>query len=342
MSEVVTIHQPRTDLALPQNGNHPITAYLAGLSPGSRPGQLSAIACAVAVMQYNARLGDLSEAERAEIREQVIWTFRWHDLRHEHVCLLRSRLQAHYRFSTANKVLACARSLLKTCWRLGLMTNEEMTRAADVRAIRGSAPPAGRDIGYEEVVLMMKTCADGTPQGVRDASMFATGYHAAPRIAEVANLKLGDFDPETGALVIRSGKGGKQRTVYLSGGALEAMTDWLEVRGDQPGSIFLQIRKDGLLKPEGLSTWSIAKRLDRRREQAGLDHLTWHDFRRTLAGDLIDDGDLAGAQLTLGHSSPAITMKYSRRDLRIVESVLAKRQTPYFRANGRPKDPENN
>ena len=49
----------------------------------------------------------------------------------------------------------------------------------------------------------------------------------------------------------------------------------------------------------------------------------------TLAGDLIDQGDLAGAQLTLGHSSPNVTMRYSRREMKIVQDVLSKRLTPY-------------
>ena len=64
---------------------------------------------------------------------------------------------------------------------------------------------------------------------------------------------------------------------------------------------------------------------------AGIDQLAWHDWRRTLAGDLIDQGDLAGAQLTLGHSSPGVTMRYSRREMKIVQDVLSKRLTPYVR-----------
>ncbi len=62
---------------------------------------------------------------------------------------------------------------------------------------------------------------------------------------------------------------------------------------------------------------------------SGIDQLTWHDWRRTLAGDLIDQGDLAGAQLTLGHSSPTVTMRYMRREMKIVQHVLSKRRTPY-------------
>ena len=62
---------------------------------------------------------------------------------------------------------------------------------------------------------------------------------------------------------------------------------------------------------------------------AGIDQLTWHVWRRTLAGDLIDQGDLAGAQLTLGHSCPSVTMRYSRREVKIVQDVLGKRLIPY-------------
>jgi integrase len=336
MSEQVKVIEARAEpefaLVIPRDGDQPINVYLASLSPGSRIGQLTAICTALAVMQYDKPLGDLEPEERRTIRVEGIWRFRWWDLRNQHVAALRARLQALYHYSTANKTLAVVRSLLKTCWRLELVDHETMARATDVRSVAGSdsSTVPGRDVSYEEVVLLMRACADGTPQGVRDAALFAVGYHCAPRIAEVAALKLADLNPESGALLIQNGKGNKARTVYLSGGALQAMADWLAIRGDQPGPLFSRIRKDGLLLRGGLSTWSIAKRLERRRLQAGLEALTWHDWRRTLAGDLIDDGDLAGAQLVLGHSSPSITMRYSRRDLKIVESVLSKRRTPYI------------
>jgi integrase len=223
-----------------------------------------------------------------------------------------------------------------------------MARACDVKPIKGNSPPAGRDISFEEIVLLMKGCAeDDSPAGVRDAALFAVGYHCAPRIAEVANLDLEDYNQETGELVIRRGKGGKTRTVFVSGGAQQGLDDWIEIRGPESGALFLPIRKDGLIRhvrqngrgseAGRMSTWSISKRLEKRRLEAGLDPLTWHDYRRSLAGDLIDQGDLAGAQLCLGHSSPAVTMRYSRRDLKIVQDVLSKRMTPYIQRRKEPK-----
>jgi integrase len=43
---------------------------------------------------------------------------------------------------------------------------------------------------------------------------------------------------------------------------------------------------------------------------AGLAHLSWHDFRRTYIGDLINKYDLVTAQKIIGHSSTSITAKY--------------------------------
>ena len=46
--------------------------------------------------------------------------------------------------------------------------------------------------------------------------------------------------------------------------------------------------------------------------QAGLEHLSWHDFRRTYISDLINQYDLVTAQKIVGHSSTNITAKYDR------------------------------
>ena len=47
-------------------------------------------------------------------------------------------------------------------------------------------------------------------------------YGAGLRRAEVVALELSDYDPETGALIVR-GKGNKERIAYIDDGAAEAM-----------------------------------------------------------------------------------------------------------------------
>jgi integrase/recombinase XerD len=60
--------------------------------------------------------------------------------------------------------------------------------------------------------------------------------------------------------------------------------------------------------------------------------LTWHDFRRTFAGNLLDAGiDLATVQVLMGHSSPVTTSTYDRRGERVRRKAVQKLFAPYTR-----------
>lgn len=54
--------------------------------------------------------------------------------------------------------------------------------------------------------------------------------YAGPRISEALQIKLTDLSFETKELVIRRGKGGKQRTVYLNTKIVNAIREYLKVR----------------------------------------------------------------------------------------------------------------
>ena len=119
------------------------------------------------------------------------------------------------------------------------------------------------------------------------------------------------------------GKGNKERPVkpVLVGDAAQYLHEWLLLRGTAKGALFCYItrpskssgakgvisRKDAHLTPDAL-----VKILEKRRLQAELEHLSWHDFRRTYISDLINQYDLVTAQKIIGHSSTSITAKYDR------------------------------
>jgi site-specific recombinase XerC len=68
-----------------------------------------------------------------------------------------------------------------------------------------------------------------------------------------------------GSLNVLHGKSYKQRVVYLAGGAAAAMADWLTLRDDGPGALFLPVDKGGMItferdgEPASISSQAIYK-----------------------------------------------------------------------------------
>jgi len=195
-------------------------------------------------------------------------------------------LAAKYAPATTNQALAALRGVLKECWRLEVMSAEDYQRAADLPPAKGEQIPAGREVTK----------------------------------AEVVSLAREDFNPETGTLRVLHGKGGKQRIVYVTNGAIAALKAWLEVRGDRNGPLLCRVTKAGAivldadLAPAPITPQAARDALERVRVAAGVAAFAPHDLRRTYAGDLLDDGaDLASVQALMGHSSPTTTARYDRR-----------------------------
>jgi integrase len=110
------------------------------------------------------------------------------------------------------------------------------------------------------------------------------------RRAEVVALDLSDYDPTTGALTVRSGKGRKDRIVYAPEGARSALDDWIAVRGNAAGPLFYGLVKGGGLVVRRLAAQAVAVICASRAEEAGVVPFTPHDMRRTFISGLLDAG----------------------------------------------------
>jgi site-specific recombinase XerD len=93
------------------------------------------------------------------------------------------------------------------------------------------------------------------------------------------------------AIGLIRGKGDVVRLAYVFEGAA-ALGDWLAWRGPAPGPLFCPVLKSGAIQQgRELTTEALGQLLAKRARQAGLDKpLTWHDFRRTFAGNLLEAG----------------------------------------------------
>ena len=213
--------------------------------------------------------------------------------------------------------------------------SQKAARVATVQDVKGERPPRGRHLAAGELAAILKACEiDPTPAGRRDTALFALAWACGLRRDELAGLTLADLKPtgeNEGDLTIR-GKGNKTRAAYIYNGAFAALADWLAARGQEPGALFVTITKAGTITGAKLSGEALRKILNKRSSQAGAEALTWHDFRRTFAGNLLDAGsDLATVQKLMGHSSPTTTSSYDRRPESARRNAVKSLFVPYKR-----------
>lgn len=312
-------------VASPPNAQNPALVYLAGLSVGSRRTMRQALNTIAALLTDD---------------QLDLVSLPWGVLRFQHTQAVRAALQEKYSPTTANKMLSALRRTLRVAWNLGSMSAEEYQRAVDLAPISGEreTAAAGRALTYGEWQALLGVCmADPTPAGARDGALFAILKVTGLRRAEVAALKLEDYDRGIGSIRI-DGKRRKVRSIpFEDSGALDALHDWLAVRGEAPGPLLRRIKKGGKVQLQGLTEQGIYHILLKRGQQAGLAHFTPHDLRRTFAGDLLDVGaDLSTVQKLMGHSDANTTARYDRRGERAKRSAVQKLHVPYQRRNRQP------
>ena len=297
---------------------NPAAVYLAGLSAGSRETMRGALNEIAAMLT-----GDAVDALGLD----------WCALRFQHTAAIRSKLAEQAAPATANKKLSAMRGVLKAAWRLGQMSAEDYTRAVDVGSVTGSRLPAGRALTAGEIAALLDSCAnDPTPSGARDGAILALLRAGGLRRAEVCSLDLADYHAETTALVVR-GKRNKERELPLSNGALDALADWLDVRGSGDGPLFPHIHRGGHLHPEQrLTPRAINSMLAKRAALAGVADLSPHDMRRTFVSDLLDAGaDISTVQKLAGHSNVTTTARYDRRGEAAKRKAVDLLHVPYHK-----------
>lgn len=287
----------RESLPAAQN---PAAVYLASLSPGSRRSVKTAL---------NLMAGFLTSG-RCDA-----FSLDWGALRFQHTAALRAALAEHYAPASANHRLSALRGVLKTAWNLGQIPSEEYHRATNLAPVRGESLPRGRALSAGELRMLFTVCAqDGSAAGARDAALLAILYGIGLRRSEAVALDWDDYETETGALTVQNGKGNKARIGYASPGAKGAIEKWMFLRGDVPGPLLFPVLKSGRIIYRRLTDQAVLTILLKRREQAGIKHLSPHDLRRTFISDLLDAGaDISTVQKMAGHADVSTTARYDRR-----------------------------
>lgn len=258
----------------------------------------------------------------------------WWELSHQDFSALRARLIERHAPATVNQTLAAIRGLLKTCWRMNLVSHESFSRATDVPSWKCERLPAGRMISTPELARLFAAASGPAPLARRDSAMLAILLGCGLRAAETTSLAMTDYQPETGEVRVLGGKGGKDRITYLAAPGRRAVARWLALRGPSSGALFCDHRRVGEelvgSSMPHLSSKGLYYRVRSLVRRASMGHTSPHDFRRTFISLLLDGGhDISTVQRLAGHSSVTTTARYDRRPEEVKKAAAYSIAIPY-------------
>jgi site-specific recombinase XerD len=155
--------------------------------------------------------------------------------------------------------------------------------------------------------------------------------HTGLRARECADLLFQDLDLPSRRLMVRQGKGQRDRVVYLSEIACQALTAYLDGTQFSPTTPLW-------IKPNGqpfAESW-LRDHIATLGKAAGVSNVTPHRLRHTLATRLLNAGmDITRIQKLLGHEHLDTTLIYARAldvtveaDYRRAMSHIEQRQMP--------------
>ncbi len=232
---------------------------------------------------------------------------------------MASRVQSGFAASSVNRALSSVKGLYRYIQRFPGPAGSPADPARDVEGL-----PAGRPLPrflFEDEMNGLIESAAGTDFAeVRDRALLELLYSTGCRVSEVAGLRLSDVDLAKGSARV-TGKGRKERVVFLADSARAALAAWLPFRRAKAGTdvpwLFVNARGGRL------TTRGIAWLLDRRVAMLGLGkRISPHAFRHSFATHLVGRGaDVRVVQELLGHANISTTQVYTHVDLKRLREV---------------------
>lgn len=150
--------------------------------------------------------------------------------------------------------------------------------------------------------------------------MLSLAYSAGLRVSEVVNLKVGDLDVMQLTLMIRNGKGQKDRLTVFSEKLVRPMRSLLV--GRRAEEWVFESERGGRL-----SVRTAQKVFESALKRAGVQRsASFHSLRHSFATHLLENGvDVRYVQALLGHSNIRTTQLYTQ----VTNPMLRQVQSPF-------------
>ena len=188
--------------------------------------------------------------------------------------------------ATRNRHLTMLKVMLNKGKKWRLITDNA---AADIRRLRENGART-RFLDQEEIRQLLEAASDGF------CPILIAALHTGMRRGEILNLKWVDVDFKNRIVTIQESKSGKKRMIPMD----DTLYETLRVLPSrfQQGSVF--------------SAKNFRKKFDAIRAKSGIQDFRFHDLRHTFASHLVMARvDIKTVQELLGHSSLAMTLRYS-------------------------------
>lgn len=156
---------------------------------------------------------------------------------------------------------------------------------------------------------------------LKHKTILMTIYGSGLRVSEAANLKIVDIDSKNMQILIRQGKGNKDRYTVLSEVNLEILREYFRVY--RPKEWLFEGSKNG----RSITPRTIQRVFSDAKKKVGIKRdVTVHSLRHSFATDLLNNGtDLTYIQRLLGHANIKTTTVYlhlRRNDILKIKSPL--------------------
>ena len=172
-----------------------------------------------------------------------------------------------------------------------------------------------------EVVMAMPDITNAV--GIRDRAILETLYSTGIRRMELMGLAVHDVDAVQGTVMVRQGKGRRDRLIPIGERALawigkyvdEVRREWM--LGDGEKALFLTVQG------QRLSSTNVGKLVRDYIAGAGLEKSgSCHVFRHTMATLMLENGaDVRFVQAMLGHADLKTTQVYTQVAIRALKEI---------------------
>lgn len=246
-----------------------------------------------------------------------------------------------YSVNTQREVGMAVHSLFRWMKKRGHLRNNP---AADIELPRSEQRLPKHALTIQEVEKILSLPDIEQPEGIRDRAILEVFYSTGIRREELSKIKVYDIDPRQQTIMVRQGKGKRDRLLPIGERALMWVDKYLKdarpvlVQNPDHGYLFVALRFGYPMTARRVG--EVAKYYvdEAKLDKKGACHL----FRHAMATHFLENGaEVKFIQQMLGHKNMASTDAYANMSVRKLLEVHAELHPAKYKPRSEPGESHN-